>query len=146
MKLIFGRSHLPLSYIIRFLTWSQWSHVAVELDDGRVVEAVWSGVRITTFAECTKHMSKYTLVELKKEDEETTSKAVAWLLEQVGKNYDKSALFGFLAKRDWQNPLKWFCSELVAVFLKLLGYRIANSTQISRVTPQMLYMIAGEQT
>ena len=145
MKLIFGRSHLPLSYMIRFLTWSQWSHVAIQLDDGRVVEAIWSGVRVATFDECTKRMSKHTIVELEKSHDETTKKAVDWLLEQVGKDYDKSALFGFIAKRNWQNPLKWFCSELAAMFLKMLGYRIANSKQISRVTPQMLYMIAGGQ-
>lgn len=145
MRLIFGRSHLPLSYVIRLLTWSQWSHVAVELDDGRVIEAVWSGVRLTTFTECTKQMSKYTLVELEKKDAATTSKAVSWLLDQVGKKYDKAALFGFLAKRDWQNSLKWFCSELQAAFCKRLGYRIANEKQLSRVTPQFLYMITGAQ-
>lgn len=146
MRLIFGRSHLPLSPLIRFLTWSQWSHVAVELDDGRVVEAIGSGVRVTTLDACTKRMSKYVFVDLASPDDDTAEFAQAWLLDQVGKKYDWGALFGFLFKRNWQDDNKWFCSELSGFFVRIIGYRIANSAQISRVTPQMLYMIAGEQT
>lgn len=145
MRLIFGRSRLPLSPIIRFLTWSQWSHVAIQLDDGRVVEAIASGVRCVAIDECLKRMSKHTVVELEPVDDLKRIYAECWLIEQVGKKYDWGALFGFLFKRNWQSNNRWFCSELAAEFCKKLGYRIANEKQLNRVTPQFLYMITGAQ-
>lgn len=146
MRLIFGRCHLPLSPIIRFLTWSQWSHVAIQLDDGRVFEAIGSGVRCTTLEDCISRMSNHTFVYLDKVDDIKRIYAECWIIEQIGKKYDWGALFGFLFKRNFQSPNKWFCSELAAEFCKKLGYRIANEEQLNRVTPQFLYMITGVQS
>lgn len=32
-------------------------------------------------------------------------------VEQLGKKYDNSAIWGFAAGRDWRDPRRWFCSE-----------------------------------
>jgi uncharacterized protein YycO len=37
-----------------------------------------------------------------------------FLHDQVGKPYDPSALWAFVFNRDWHDPGKWICSELVA--------------------------------
>jgi len=45
-------------------------------------------------------------------------------IELLGCGYDWRGIGGFLTRRDKQNPLKWFCSELVAWCLLKAGIRL----------------------
>lgn len=61
-----------------------------------------------------------------------------FLEKQIGKKYDWLGICAFIfRKRNWQNPKKWFCSELVAASFKHSGNIIVNSSA-SRVTPEDL--------
>ena len=45
MKVLFCTSNKIGAVLIRGVTWSKWSHVAILLGDGTVVEAVYPKVR-----------------------------------------------------------------------------------------------------
>ena len=49
MRVLFCTSKLPGAAIIRAVTWSDWSHVAI-IDGEEVIEATWPAVRITPLA------------------------------------------------------------------------------------------------
>jgi uncharacterized protein YycO len=131
MKVIFCRSWLPGSVLIRMLTFSKWSHVAVVTNGGVVIEAVWPRVRINTLE---KLRSTHRVCEEREID--IPAESVNWLYLQVGKPYDISALFAVLIPwRKWDEDDKWFCSELVARAMGLFE-------ESNRVSPQTLYLLS----
>lgn len=65
----------------------------------------------------------------------------AFLYQQVGKPYDKRAIFGFAAGRNWRNPDGWFCSELVTNALEVQGFfPYLLSTPENKVDPDDLLL------
>lgn len=43
---------------------------------------------------------------------------------QIGKPYDWKGIWGFATRNDWENPDKWFCSELASAALLNAGIRL----------------------
>lgn len=131
MKLLFCRSRLPGSYLIRWLTFSKWSHVAVVFEDGWAIEATWPKVRQVRVEEIIARHSAYEFRELDCAFER------AWFEAQVGKRYDLSGLFMFLNpwREGWMDDARWFCSELVAAATGLFADN-------ERVSPQFLYLLS----
>lgn len=66
--------------------------------------------------------------------------AAAFLAAQVGKPYDWAAIVGFVGLRDWQNPSRWYCSELGAAAMLAGGLTLADRT--ARVGVRLLREIA----
>lgn len=139
MNILFCKSSLIGSVLIRAVTWSKWSHVAVLAADGdTVIEATWPKVRKTTYAKFCKQHPSHQMVSI---DVPNEAAGYEWLLTQVGKRYDLSALFGFLFHRNWADDSKWFCSELVAEAIAKGGLTLFRDDAVSRVTPQHLWML-----
>jgi len=103
-----------------------------------VIEAKFSGVQSNQLSEVISDSSKYIIYELDLEDEQ---KAENFLLLQIGKDYDISALFGIFLHRDWQKDNKWFCSELLAKSIIESGSPFIPSKYLNRITPQDLLFI-----
>lgn len=113
------------SRMIKLRTWSDVSHVAIELDSNNVVEA-WSfdGVvhRKGYDAYKTGH-TKGTEIDVYEVPKQviidgTTydvdhEKIWKYAVAQVGKSYDWMAILGFGIRKHTENPEKLFCSELV---------------------------------
>ena len=138
MRAMFCRSNTVGSWLIRTLTWSRWSHVAIVFDDDTVIEALWPRVRKTTLAVAMRDYSEVMLVPFDVPDEAAARAAAE---AQVGKPYDLRALLSFLTHRNWEDEGKWFCSELftwVAAQGKLLLFRKDSSYRIS---PGHLWML-----
>lgn len=138
MQVIFCRSNKIGSRIIRFVTWSRWSHVALVNDDGMAIEAVWPRVRMVPVAEIMRTHSESHIVEVEHAPDEVWRAA----LSQVGKPYDLGAVLGFLFRRDWQDASKWDCAELVAWSFAAGGRALFRETYLPRITPQHLWMLA----
>ena len=138
MKIIFTRNHLPLSPIVRFITWSEYSHCGFISKNNMVIEAKFSGVQSNKLSKVISGSSKSIIYELDLEDEQ---KAENFLLLQIGKDYDISALFGIFLHRDWQKDDKWFCSELLAKSIIESGSPFIPSKYLNRITPQDLLFI-----
>lgn len=141
MRILFCRSRTVISWLIRLLTWSDWSHVVIVGPDGvNTVEADWPKVYIGTLIDARRTND---IVEEREFPCANPQAAWEWALAQAGKRYDWTALAGFLAHRDWAYPDRWFCSELAAAALQEGGSPRFREDSIDRVTPQMLWILHG---
>lgn len=119
------------SAFIRWYTWSAWSHVDFVLPGGNLLGARMNGgvqVRPPGYARFT-----HTL-QLEAPDAPDTVYDRA--LEQVGKPYDIGAIAGMGLRRDWRDPLKWFCSELTAWAFEAESFPMLRTSDVYRVTPR----------
>ena len=138
MRILFCTSRLPGAVLIRSITWSKWSHVAL-VDGDEVIEATWPAVRIAPLAEVVAKHSGHIIVDLPCRLPAEVIKAAR---TQVGKPYDLTALFGLLVHRDWQEDDAWFCSELVAWAFDATGQPLFRPEAMRRITPEHLWMLA----
>lgn len=137
MKIILCTSSLPGAYVIRKVTWSDWSHVAI-IDGEAIVEATWPRVRVSTLSEIKAAHSKWVIVEIPCKDDEV---ALAAAYSQVGKPYDLVGAIGLGLHRNWEDRDKWWCSEIIPWALKEAGTNLFRDDTISRITPQHLWML-----
>jgi uncharacterized protein YycO len=142
MKVMFCRSRTPSSWLVRALTWSEWSHVVLLGPDGiHTVEARWPRVKHATRAEVERDNHVIKVVNLYCLYPQL---AWNWALDQVGKPYDLTALFGFMIHRDWARPDRWFCSELIAMAFQHGAAPLFRQDMIDRITPQDLWLLPGQ--
>jgi hypothetical protein len=108
------------SFASRLIEWKgsgQFSHVDIVLPDERLLGArsdktggAAAGVQIRTpnydrwFA-----VSRLTLPL----DRTQTKQFMDFAFAQIGKPYDKMAIFAFILNRNWDDSDAWFCDELV---------------------------------
>jgi uncharacterized protein YycO len=142
MKLFFCTNDLPVSVAIRVFTWSDWSHVAI-IDGNEIIEAVWPKVRVSKLEEAKNKYESWVIAEVKTKNDAEIIKAAR---SQVGKPYDIGAIFGFVARRNWEKTDKWFCSELVAWAFSQANEPLFRPGTFSRVTPQHIWMISNKET
>lgn len=124
-------------WFLRFLMWSQWSHSAI-LDEeaGVVYDSTWlgGGVRMAAMGEFLQHYRRFEMRQIEVRPERVPD-ARLWLMAQLGKPYDWTALLSWIVRRDWQEPDAWFCSELTEAFVDLFATpRFRES--VSRITPR----------
>jgi hypothetical protein len=68
----------------------------------------------------------------------------AFLGAQVGKPYDKTAIWAFVLGRDWTEPDSWFCSELLAAAVIAAGILRPLYFPPNKVTPAAFANILSE--
>ncbi len=144
LPIIFAKGRHPISYMIRAVTWSRWSHVGV-LHDGdlewngktytglKVIEAAGGiGTAVTPYSEFKARYNQTATAEIPCDG---LGKAYERLIEQLGKPYDFWALLGIaLRVGSWADDTKWFCSELLAYATGL--WRVETN---KRVTPDNIW-------
>lgn len=144
---------------IRHITWSQYSHVEFVLDEEWqeamhqsatvLLKALLDSQTLSNLTIGARHKdgvqirpSDYEpyplddrfLVEVTPEQKQTLMKFV---LDQVGKPYDTTAILGILAHRDWRRQDSWFCSELVAAAFEAADAPLLYVTpHVNRITPR----------
>lgn len=75
-----------------------------------------------------------------------TDAALSWAQTQQGKRYDWSAIAGMGADRNWRDPNRWFCSELVAAAFEKTGNPLFSpDTTVYRITPRDLLLPTNVQ-
>lgn len=134
MKIIYCTSTGFVSALIRFFTFSKWSHVAIEYNGVVIDSTSVNGVAVSSVNEFTaSHRSIHT-EELTGVNEDAVWK---FLKSQLGKEYDFRAVFAFPFRKSWQQNDKWFCSELAAEAIIIGGRNLKIKS--SRVTPRDLW-------
>lgn len=111
MKILAYQGISWVSRIIRHKTRSIYSHIAVELNDGSVVEA-WhkGGVRHSeSFKTLHTKGTKVDVYEIL--CDYNYVKAEKFYLRQIGKGYDFGNVGRFLSGRQVRRDDYWFCSE-----------------------------------
>lgn len=125
--------------LIRGVTWSEFSHVDVCTPDGKLLGAQIDGVKARPAGYAAKSC-RFLYLQTDKLTAEQEKKFWEFLDAQIGKPYDFGAIAGILIHRDWRNPNKWFCSELVAAAFEYAGVPLLRTDFIDRVSPGQLLM------
>lgn len=139
MKLLFCRSNTPISWLIRLVTWSSWSHVVVVGPDGvQTLEATWPRVTLSTVDQVRHDNGVVLAVEFPCPDPET---AWAWGLTQQGKPYDLLGIIGLLFHESWANEQRWWCSDYATALLLHGGRRLFRPGALHRIDPEHLWLV-----
>lgn len=127
-KLILVHGRDFYSRLIRWETFSPYSHAAFEFDDGFQIGAESGGVGVYP-------PSPGTVITRFDVDGLDIEKAVDAACSQVGKPYDWTAIAGLVMRRDWRETDSWFCSELVAWACEQAGTPLLRANRLNRITP-----------
>jgi uncharacterized protein YycO len=141
MRAVYVRRSNIGSVLLRFFTWSSWSHCGVVTPEGTVIEAAaFHGVVERPASEfMADGVAQFAFKEIPVADD---AAAIAWARAQIGKPYDWNGVIGLALRRDsWQDEDAWFCSELVEGACAAGGRR-RFVEQVERVTPQSSWMVA----
>lgn len=139
--LVFCNSKLPLSPVIRAVTWGRYSHVALMVDANTVVEATGGGgVQATPLEKLMARSMDFCIVEVNV-PRGTSDKVKAAVRSQLGKPYDWWGIAGLSIRRDWQDSTNWWCSELVAWAFQEAGAPLFRPDALHRITPQDLWKL-----
>ena len=128
MKILAFKGKSWVSRAIRWQTRSIYSHIAVQLGDGTVIEAWSKGgvVHRESFRDGHTPGTKvdvFTINPISNFDEQA---AKDYLLAQIGKKYDFGSVLRFLSRRKSKANNKFFCSELAESALLAGGCRLLN--------------------
>lgn len=133
---------------IRAAEYGFWcSHVEAVMRDGTLLGAhAAGGVMERPRDYDTGEFSREQFVDLRSSPEmEDTFEA--FLRAQVGRPYDFSAILAFVARRDWQEPDSWFCSELQAAALVTCGWLSGKlGTEANHITPRDLLLMLSARS
>ena len=137
MKIIIASSNHPGSLVIKLGTMSHWSHVGILIDDEVYDTTLGTGVSKQSLKSFQNRYPVTEILEIQVPDEDS---AIKFLMQQMGKPYDWTALFGMVLQRNWQKDDSWFCSELVEAVLKAGGKQRFRDS-VSRITPQQTWAV-----
>ena len=151
IDLQFSRGSDLSSAAIEFYDHGAWSHVDAILPDGSLLGAridiiggLAAGVQIRppnyTKFEATQKVSIPCTDEIHKAH-------IGFLLDQVGKPYDSTAIVAFVLDRNWREDDSWFCSELQAASGEKSGW-IPHPlvTKTNKLTPNALLLVSSVLT
>jgi len=139
IEILWARSHSLSSLAIRAINWSAWSHCAL-VTPGGVIESVWpAGVVVTVRERFEARSSRLASSSVAVPDARA---ALAFARAQVGRPYDLAGALGLGLHREWDDPSRWWCSELIAAALRAGGRTVFPRNQ-HRVTPEHLWMALG---
>lgn len=114
IRIVATRSSTPVSWLIRLITNSPYSHLGIKLNNKHMIDADWGGVKVRELP--TKY-DEYIINGIPIDD---FKKGNRWLMNQRGKAYDfpgviSTALYNMLGwkrkKNNLQDPDKYTCSE-----------------------------------
>lgn len=139
LKVMFTNSKMPLSPIIRAVTWSKFSHMAIVINDHEILHSDFHGVRIEPLVDLQARSKNWMIVEYKCDRPEDLITACK---TQLGKPYDFTGLIG-IAIRDvnLQDDSKWWCSEIPAFGALISNQPFFQDEYLHRITPQHWLML-----
>lgn len=127
------------SALIRFLTWSDISHVDVVFPHSLLFGARFRGgvnARPDGYAKWS-HSFRATVAMF----EPAEKRFYDALTSQQFKPYDWKGILNFAHQRNWRDESAWFCSELVAWAFEKAGFPLLNiGADVWRVTPRDLLL------
>lgn len=136
--LVFCRAPTLTSRLIRLVTWSKWSHVALIQGDWVIDATAKHGVAVRPLIDFEIENDDVHAVDLPRDLGDALA---VQMITQVGKPYDWTAALGVGLHRDWQKDDAWFCSELVAWAYDRVERPLFRPETMHRVTPQHLFML-----
>jgi uncharacterized protein YycO len=141
ITVVFTRSKNIGSYLIRKISWSEWSHCAiVDYSSNTVIEATWPQGVIERPLE--EFLAQHTTNgEVCFRTYKGDKRVVEYCRSQVGKPYDTLGVLGVGIHREWQDDSKWWCNELIEAGLVKYGYSPYIAANLRRLTPQHRWIV-----
>jgi uncharacterized protein YycO len=139
MKVLLFRGRGAMSMAIRWQSRSIYSHAAIQLRDGSIIES-WqgSGVQRKILTDW-KDIDAFDVVDCPERRWELDEEGCeAFLVNQIGKGYDYKSVLRFISRRKGGEPDRWFCSELVYAAIRYAGVDLFLRCEPWRVSPGML--------
>lgn len=133
IRLQFSTTKRAGSAVIRWFTWSDFSHVEFVLDDGWLLGAEPDGGVQVRPPECARVGAVRFRVRAPR-------RVLDRALSQVGRPYDWLGVLGFGVRRDWAADDSWFCSEFVAWAFQAAGSPLLRAEHVHRLTPRDLLL------
>lgn len=132
-----SKGHLG-SEIAALLAQSKLFNHCMLIDQKMVYEAVTSGVRYVPLQISMKGIVRYQDMDVLVPNIEGMH---AFLLNQLGAGYDWFGAIGLplLRSGDWQDPNRWWCSELILAALGAGGLWLVDPFQVEWGTPNDIY-------
>lgn len=139
--IIATKSKTPVSWLIRLITNSPYSHLGIKLSDSLMIDADWGGVKVRPLPE------KYDEFIVGNITTENFSKGIIWLLSQRGKSYDFPGVLStaFYVALGWkrkknilQDPDKFTCSEYVFRSIEEMNVRLVCDVDSANFEPGMV--------
>lgn len=141
MKFACYKGTSRISKVIRFITRSEYSHVAVILRDGRVVEA-WDGKGVRIVNDISDRHTPGTEVDIFRFASPLTPEeyeaAERFLLREIGQSYDWKGVFRFVTRKRPTVDSDWFCSELAFQASVEAGRPLLKNTLAFEVPPDLI--------
>lgn len=126
MRILLYQGKSFVSKLIKWQTRSKYSHVAIELKSGQVIEA-WHKGGVQLRDNINQGHKKGTHIDCFKVTKRVNQQLVEdFLLQQIAMKYDYMGVARFVSRRDQPANNKWFCSELALTALSLAGADILN--------------------
>lgn len=141
MSIALYRGKSIMSRLIRWFSWSPYSHAAWICRDGSVIEA-WTegGVRrVASLSEAHEPGTRVDIFAIELTDEQHAS-VEKFLAEQLGQKYDWLGILGFLTRKRMESHDAWFCSELIAAALNQAGVWPLLRIPACKVPPCLLML------
>lgn len=135
--IIATKSSTPLSWLIRRITNSPYSHLGIKISEKLMIDANWGGVKVRYLPE------KFDKFTVEVPNIESLRKANDWLLNQRGKAYDfpgviSTAIYnslGWKRKNNLQDADKFTCSELVFRYFEEMGITLLCGVDSANFQP-----------
>lgn len=124
VTIIATKTKTPVSWLIRRITNSPYSHLGIKISEKLMIDSDWGGVKVRYLPE------KFDKFIVEVPNIESLKKANDWLLNQRGKAYDfpgvlSTAIYNSLGwkrkKNNLQDADKFTCSELVFRYCEEMG-------------------------
>jgi uncharacterized protein YycO len=152
---LFVGGYTPTSWAIRKWQGYKYSHVAMYIGNGKIVEADVGGVQVNSVCQYIDSMFYYgEVVVPRRLSESALAHAVVVVLGRVKDGYDYPLMLGNVISRLWHRSRKklglydirnaWLCSELLAYGYQEAGLSLGSLTP-NQVTPKNLYPILKER-
>jgi hypothetical protein len=141
----FAGSASLTSRLIEWFDHGQYAHVDSVLPDGTLLGArddVMDGCPAGVQIRPADYQKGYALKRVSLPCTDQEQKAYYdFVMAQVGKKYDETAIAAFAVGRDWRSPDAWFCSELCAAALEASGVVPPLSAPCSKIAPDDLLLV-----
>jgi hypothetical protein len=153
IRLQFATQGNPAAWIIRFYEHGWASHVDAILPDGRLIGARWrtpgvDGQGVTRRGGLLIRPAGYapfsrTLVMELVATPDQEKAFYDFLIGQLGKPYDLTAILAFAFERNWRENDSWFCSEAITAAVQGCGLVAKLVTPSNRVTVDMCMFLCS---
>lgn len=141
----FAGSQSLTSRLIQWFGHGQFAHVDTVMPDGTLLGArndVMAGYPAGVQIRGADYQKGYTTKKVTIPCTDAQQKAYYdFVLDQVGKPYDNTAIVAFAAGTNWNNRDAWFCSELNTAALQQCGWLKQLSAPPSKVDPDSLLLV-----